>query len=273
MEDFVVAFLGPPGTFCHQAAHERFGSSTSYKSCSTIRAVFEAVASRTVNFGVVPQENSFFGSVIETYDAFRDEQPGFVLDEIILPVQHCLLAPQGVKPSDIRRIQSHEQAIGQCRTFLSQYFPSASLEKVSSTAAAAEAVLKHCDSAAICSRICTVVFDGLQVLFQNIQDHQNNRTRFYVLAPDATSQLPLPRPISSKGLIRILPTDSRRIAMALATLSLPVSRIDRRPDTKSLEPFQDVYFVEVEETDVGEVVQGIQRLQSTKVEAKLLGLW
>ncbi|KAJ7063094.1 Prephenate dehydratase-domain-containing protein [Mycena amicta] len=278
MHDFVVAFLGPLGTFTHQAAHETFGDSVEYRGCSTITAVFDAVASQSAHAGVIPQENSVFGSVIETYDALRREHPGFVQGEVVLEVRHCLLVPRGVKPSDVRRIKSHEQALGQCRAFLAQNFPAASLEKVTSTAAAAEAVLETRDSAAICSKICAVAFEGLEVLFESIQDRQDNRTRFYILTASQASRLPLPVPSPpSKALFRITPSPSERIVSLLTTLDLPVLRLDRRPQPQSLHPFQDVYFVEVERGNsinwVIDVEQAVQRLRLEQADVKLLGLW
>lgn len=150
----------------------------------TLADVFDDIASKTAHAGVVPQENSIFGNVIETYDALRKQNVGFIRGEIVLEVQHCLLVRRGVKPEDIQCVKSHEQvgrafsgvcepvadrrtkALGQCRAFLAQKFPSASLEKVASTAAAAEAVLNSPNCAAICSKLCATVFDGLEILFE-----------------------------------------------------------------------------------------------------------
>lgn len=73
--------------------------------------VFEAVSIEHP-FAVIPQENSIFGSVIETYDSFRSERAGieaFVRGEITLAVQHCLLGRKGLKTEDVRRIISHDQ--------------------------------------------------------------------------------------------------------------------------------------------------------------------
>lgn len=74
-------------------------------------AVFEAVSAE-IPYGLVPQENTIFGAVTETYDALRGPAIGkelFVRGEVTLPVQHCLMARKGVKFEDIERIISHEQ--------------------------------------------------------------------------------------------------------------------------------------------------------------------
>jgi Prephenate dehydratase len=70
--------------------------------------VFDAVSS-VAHFGVVPQENSIFGAVIETYDNLRRPGMGFVRGDVTLDVQHCLVAPKGAKMEQIKSILSHEQ--------------------------------------------------------------------------------------------------------------------------------------------------------------------
>jgi prephenate dehydratase len=63
----------------------------------------------TVHFGVVPQENSIFGSVIETYDNLRKPGSGLIRGDVILEVQHCLLVQKGAKIHQISKVLSHEQ--------------------------------------------------------------------------------------------------------------------------------------------------------------------
>ena len=65
--------------------------------------------SDAIPIAVVPQENSIFGSVIETYDNFRRSDCGFVQGEVLLKVTHCLVVKKGVTLGGIRRVMSHEQ--------------------------------------------------------------------------------------------------------------------------------------------------------------------
>ncbi|KAJ7273492.1 Prephenate dehydratase-domain-containing protein [Mycena haematopus] len=280
---FTVAFLGPLGTYSHQAAYDRFGNTVEYHECRTITEVFNAVASKAAQSGVIPQENSIFGTVIETYDALREQNVGFVRGEVVLEVQHCLLVRRGVKPEDIRCIMSHEQALGQCRGFIAKNFPSVSVEKMASTAAAAEAVLTSPSCAAICSRLCATVFDGLEILFEGIQDQNSNFTRFYILTQDIELPLPCPAPRQTRCLVRLIPrrnvaSRAPSITQILAALNLAVSRLDRRPQLESLVPFCDVYFAELEKGDSNapwhsDVERAIERVQVLGGEAELLGIW
>lgn len=70
--------------------------------------VFSALSSDTP-FGVVPEENSIFGGVVETFDLFRTSEAAFVRGEVTLKVEHCLLVKSGTKLHDITRVMSHEQ--------------------------------------------------------------------------------------------------------------------------------------------------------------------
>ncbi|KAF5375245.1 hypothetical protein D9758_000184 [Tetrapyrgos nigripes] len=234
---------------------------------------------------VVPQENTIFGSVVETYNALRILQHGFIRGEITLEIQHCLVTRKGVGLSDIDCVMSHEQALGQCRGFLSKHLPNASRKKMDSTAAAAEALLRSPDglkSAAICSKVCVTMFEGLQMLYEGIQDEKINFTRFYVLAKNHCTKLPqLPAPCTH-ALFRItrISTDSPKMSIIFEALEIDmeVTRVDRRPKVSNI-PFQDVHFIEVKRStnEDSHWTQSVDcatgRIQSMGVEAQVLGIW
>lgn len=279
-----VSVLGPLGTFTHEAAHSQFGSNVTYDEQDTIEGVFEAVYSSS-QVGVVPQENSIFGAVTETYDALRGM--GFVKGTITLKIQHCLVARCGAKLGDIQKIFSHEQALGQCRDFIRLHLPRASLIKTSSTAAAAHAILDqplHC--AAICSRVCIGLFTGLSVLCDGIQDALDNLTRFYILArDDGVKTPPLPSQFGH-ALLRIpmehftIQSNSPDISQLLSVLHMAIVRVDRRPSSKRV-PYHNVYFVELESkqppsTNISwrkEVEQSLERVHQRGGDVHLIGLW
>jgi len=258
-----LAFLGPNGTYSHQAAHDRFGNTVCYSGQQTITDVYDALCRGGCHLALIPQENSIFGIVIETYDLYRRSECGrdvFIRDEVALNIQHCLLVQKGTRLEDIRQLLSHEQALGQCRRFIEQHLGNASLVKTPSTMAAVEAVLsdESRTSAAIASKLSATLFDGLEVLQESIQNENSNFTRFFVLTDSLDGELPSPstelRP--SRALFRI---NSRRstvdgagsptITQLLDALQLRVTRVDRRPclDAKSLNA--SVYFVEVEDDE------------------------
>ncbi|KAJ7285622.1 Prephenate dehydratase-domain-containing protein [Mycena rebaudengoi] len=270
-ERLKVAFLGPLGTYSHQAAYDRFGGSVEYHESGTITDVFDAVSSRVAQVGVIPQENSIFGTVVETYDALRKPDLGFICGEIVLEVRHCLLVRRGVKFQEIQRVLSHEQALGQCRAFLAQNLASASLVKMVSTAAAAQALLTTSNAAAICSKHCATVFDGLEILAEGIQDQNTNFTRFYVLAASEDVKLPFASTSQTRCLLRLYsPNPPASITQLLATLAMAVSRIDRRPQ---LEEVERAPSVGDPATWRREIEQAMERVRASGGQVELLGVW
>ncbi|BGP54989.1 hypothetical protein JCM8202_005981 [Rhodotorula sphaerocarpa] len=188
-----VAFLGPLGTYSHQAAHEFFGDECVDVPQERIADVFSAVAASRATYGVVPIENSSFGPVAETTEQLRTSELA-LRGMVRLSIGHTLLAnrevevgPEGKRAP--RRVYSHEQAIGQCRQYLQTHYPDVQIVPVNSTARAAQEASRDLAGLAICSAQCAQVYD-LQVLDREIQDAgAANTTRFVVLALSST---PLP---------------------------------------------------------------------------------
>lgn len=173
----VVAYLGPPATFTHQAARVRFGASAEYLACETIEEVFNAVQKKTADYGVVPIENSTDGAVTHTLDQFM-QTPVKICAEIYLPISHSLLA--NCAKSDIRRVYSKPEVFSQCRRWLHENLLGVELVSASSTARAAEMAAREAGSAALASEVAAELY-GLQVLERDIQDMGGNTTRFLVI--------------------------------------------------------------------------------------------
>ncbi|KAF8898639.1 Prephenate dehydratase-domain-containing protein [Infundibulicybe gibba] len=271
-----VATLGPLGTYTHEATYKIFGTRAVYQEERTITDVFQVLPD--VDFGVVPQENSIFGSVVETYDALRGMK-GFVRGETILEVRHCLLVRKGTQLNAIQRILSHEQALGQCSTFIEEHFPSASLIKMASTAAGAQALLTSpADCAAICSKICATLFEGLEILNEGIQNESANFTRFYIVSNRSAATIPQDE--TGMALLRVYsaPKSISNITFQLHILDLNVVRVDRRPAIDSI-PFHDVYFLEVQEVTPSDLKwvdclqEAVGRLHKRGLKAEIAGIW
>ncbi|KAF9005077.1 Prephenate dehydratase-domain-containing protein [Cyathus striatus] len=284
-----VAVLGPIGTYSHEAAYSKFGVNAEYVELPTITDVLSSLSDK-VPFAVVPQENSIFGIVIETYDALRNRTIGYIRGEVTLKVDHCLLVRRGVKLEEITKIMSHEQALGQCHDFIASNLPNATLVKMPSTASAARALSdspRNC--AAICSKICATLFEDLEVLRVGIQRDKANFTRFYILAQDENTHLPdfLEGQPERKALLQlqllISPTTHKSLLDLLNLLELNIGRIDRRPSMVAT-PFQDIYFVELHGDRPDSipahcpdwklrVQQSLERLKRAGGNANLLGIW
>ncbi len=178
-----IAYLGPEGSFTHQAAESRFGAMSEYDALPTIRSVFESVETGRAKFGIVPIENNQEGLVFETVDNLNEKDVR-IAAEIVKPI-HFAFATKAEKLSEIQRIYSKDIGFRQCKRFLDDYFSGYSVEiiPVESTSKAAKMASEDPYAAAICSDIAGKIY-GVPVLFNNIQDSIVNRTRFLILAKE-----------------------------------------------------------------------------------------
>ena len=135
-----ISYLGPKGSFTQIALINYFGETLSQISKRTISDVFDSVEKEDAEFGIVPIENSFEGSVNNTHDLLMASDL-LIYDEIQLRIHQCLIA----KTTDINQIEkiySHPQSFGQCQSWLKENLPNAELIPVFSNSEGAETVSK-----------------------------------------------------------------------------------------------------------------------------------
>ncbi len=181
----VIAYLGPAGTFCEQAARKyRTQADVQLLPCRSIREVFQVVEQGQARFGVVPIENSYEGAVNQTLDLMTGDYNVQIAGEIVIAINQNLLCHPHVSAQQIDCILSHAQALAQCQEYLNTHFPGVALLEVPSTAEAARLVATSGETwAAISTRAAAAAY-GLQVLAADIQDQDNNCTRFVVLSQE-----------------------------------------------------------------------------------------
>ena len=146
----------------------------------TFEGVMRAVRDGFCEFGVLPIENSTAGSVNAVYDLLA-QFDFHIVRSLRLKIDHNLLVKPGAKLADVHEVYSHGQAIAQCAGFIEAHDLHAT--KYPNTAMSAEMVAssERTDVAAIASRSCAALY-GLEVLEPNIQDSDNNYTRFVVIS-------------------------------------------------------------------------------------------
>lgn len=175
-----IGYLGPKGSFTHQAAESRFGAMSSYVSISSIKGIFKELKSKKIKYGVVPIENSSNGIVNDTINGFTNFDSKIVA-EVVLNIHHTL-ATTCDKIEDIKKIYSKDIAFDQCRRFLNNYgLDEVELIPVESTTKAAKLAVVEKNSAAICAHVAAKLYN-LPILFENIEDKDNNKTRFFILS-------------------------------------------------------------------------------------------
>ncbi len=178
-----VGYLGPEGTFTHEAALLYVkGKGMELVEYQTIPDLIYGVDEGQIDHAVVPMENSVEGTVNITVDMIIHEVSVYITGELVLPVHHCLLAKPGVQLDELKVVLSHPQALAQCRRFLYERLRGVELRATSSTAAAArEVVVGPREWGAIGSKHAARVF-GLDIIEENIEEHDGNCTRFVVLS-------------------------------------------------------------------------------------------
>lgn len=180
-----IGYLGPEGTFSHQAAKRKFGSSVEYVPLTDISAVFDEVIRGHTDYGMVPVENSLHGGVVDTLDSFATYCGGGqarICAEVLVTIHHNVLAREPWE--QIRIVCSKPEVFTQCRRWLSQTAKGLDIRPVASTSKAAELAAHESGVAAIGSRLAGEIH-GLKMLFENIEDQPDNVTRFFVIGTES----------------------------------------------------------------------------------------
>ena len=179
-ENARVVFQGTEGAYSQAAMYQFFGRDVNNFHVRTFREAMEAIEEGSADYAVLPIENSTAGTVNEMYDLL-DEFENYIVAETILPVVHTLSGLPGAKLSDIKKVYSKTEALMQTSEFLDDH---GDWQKISvvNTAVAAKKVIEEQDisQAAVCSAYAAKVH-GLEVLVDEINDDEDNSTRFIVV--------------------------------------------------------------------------------------------
>lgn len=173
-----IAYLGPIASYTHLAAIKRYGGKVNFLPMSDIGSIFSAVENGEADFGVVPIENSTQGMVTHTLDRFIESKLS-ICSEIELKIKHCLLSKEE-SMDNIKKVYTHPQSLAQCRSWLQRNLPKAELIAEASNSKAAQIAAGKKNVAAIASDVAADEY-GLNILKKNIQDSNDNTTRFVVV--------------------------------------------------------------------------------------------
>jgi len=195
-----IGFLGPLGTFTEQALL----SQPDLAACEqvlfrTMPDVLDAVDSGEVDVGFVAIENSIEGTVNLTQDELAFSHQLLIQREVVLGIEHCLMAPAGTALADVKVVLSIPVATAQCHSFLRRELPHADLHAANSTAEAARTLSDDAlpGYAAIAPRIAAEMY-GLEILATDIGDHAGNQTRFVLVGRNG---VPAPTGHDRTGLV------------------------------------------------------------------------
>lgn len=250
-----VSFLGPEGTYTEEAAHFWFQTKGELIPEDTVNDAIAAVLDGETEYAVIPQENTLGGAVVNYVDALIAAEEMYVVGEVVLPISQTLMGMPGTDLSEIKTVCSHVQGLTQSEQWREKNLPDAQTQEMDSTAAAAEYVAQQKDPsiAAVAAPGAAALY-GLDVLAENIQITDANKTRFYVLSGDQKEEEGLTRAVF------VATCEGSEIDDILITMhesGLEIVSIHDRPEGSELGRYH--YVIEVEDGE------GINRTQTGTV--------
>jgi chorismate mutase/prephenate dehydratase len=261
-----VGYLGPEGTFSHQAAVALHGESASFYAGETIEDVFSMVENGVCERGVVPVENSYEGWVNITMDLLYKYDIG-VCGEFFMRIRHYLMAA-AEQPISIKRVYSHPMAIDQCRAWLKDNMPDVPVTQVASTSLAVKMAADDPEAVAIGSRLSVERY-GLKTLYENIEDDPYNITRFLVIGKDRVEPTGRDKTSIFFALLH-KPGSLYRCLGGLAKRDINVTRIESRPMRRK--SWEYLFFMDIEGHEKDPVLnEALMEMEGDCVFLKRLG--
>ncbi|MGY3764940.1 prephenate dehydratase [Vagococcus vulneris] len=264
-----VGYLGPYGSFTSIVANYFEKADIKLKDYTSIAKCLKAVESGEVHAAVVPIENSIEGTVNTTLDYMYHYLNQSVVCEIVLPINQQLMVHPNFKNNWqlCNKIYSHPQALAQTQLFLEEHLNHAVQIMTESTTEAAEIIANHSDIpiAAIASVEAAETF-GLSIVSRDIQDFQENQTRFWVIGTELVKPSMLQKHVSKQS-FGIQMTDNRpgnlhRILSVFSWREIDLSKIESRPLRTKL---GDYYFL------IDVIHDNNQLMQNALEELTILG--
>ncbi len=261
-----IAFQGMHGAFSEAAAYKYFGRKIKTLECNTFSDIFEAVED-DAEYGVLPVENSVEGSVSQAYDLLL-ERNLHVVGEVILRIEHCLIANEGVSINNIKKVYSHPQALGQSR----QYIEKLGVEAIPfGDTAGSVKMLKEArlmDSGAIASEYAAKLY-GMHILRRNIENNKENYTRFFILSKRA---LKSGNKISIAFVTRHIPGALHMALGCFAAEDINMTYIQSRPIPGK--PWEYRFYIDCEGyLKSAKMQNAINRLRNLSLLVKILGTY
>jgi len=269
----VVAYLGGPGTYSHEAATSHFAdryAAFEPHAARDFASIVKAVSEGVADYGVLPIENTIIGGISEVYDLLLDNSLQIV-GEHHQRVEHCLIG-RATSLSPVKTVYGHPQALAQCRRYLSRRGDIIQRYAASSTTAIRHAMDEGEGVAAVASASAAALF-GLNVIVSGVADHAENYTRFIVVArsaPVPPQELPCKTSIvfwtlqKAGSLVRAL--------AAFADESINLTKLESRPIAGN--PWEEMFFADFEgHINEPRVSRALAALSQQTRQARVLGCY
>ena len=266
-----VVFQGEPGANSHLAIHEVYPGSEAVP-CATFEDCFAAITAGEAELGMIPVENSVAGRVADIHH-LMPESGLHIVAEHFMPVRHQLLAVKGAALKDVKTVESHVHAIGQCRKAIRRLGvkPVVAADTAGSARELAEAGDKT--RAAIASRLAAEIY-GLDIVAEDIEDEDHNTTRFIVLARDAKWAPSGPGPVVTTFLFRVrnVPAALYKVLGGFATNGVNMTKLESYMVEGNF--FATQFYADVEgHPEDRSLVFAFEELAFYSKEMKILGVY
>jgi len=263
-----IAIQGEAGSFSHEAAR-RLVPGCSIVSCARSAEVFDRLERGSVAAAVIPIENSLAGSVTEHFDLLLARQV-FIQQEFRLRIVHNLIAPAGVKRSDLRRAYSHPVALEQCRDFFRRN-PKIEATPFYDTAGSVKHVIESrlLDAAGIAGRQAAKAYGG-RILAAGIEDDKRNFTRFF-LVRRTRRILPGANKTSIAFSVKNIAGALFKALAVFALRDISLSKIESRP--RRGRPWEYVFYADFLSGDDEPARNALRHLGEVTDLVKVLGIY
>lgn len=265
-----IGYSGVRGAYADMAQNEYFGGQAEALRFTGFEEVFAAVEAGEVEYGVVPIENSYAGSVEQVYDLLH-QYDVYIAGEQLIHIEHALLGLPGTKLSEIKEIYSHEQALVQSAEFLRTH-PEWERVPYYNTAASAEYVAQAGDrsKAAVASAYTADIY-GLEILQAEINASDENTTRFIVISAARGSDRSANK-ASVSFVLEHKPGALAHILDAFADMKLNMAKIESRP--LKYRNFEYRFYIDFVGEDIGTMMDGAMgKIGQYCTQFKLLGVY
>lgn len=218
-----VSCLGPEGSYSHLAA-QKLCPDREILLCTNFPDVFSALVRGDADDAVIPIENSIQGGVLQNLDLLEREEV-YAVEQTVLKIDHRLACKEGVSLSDIRRVYSHEQAIGQCSEFLHRFLPQA--ECIFTDSTAKSLALVDDTSAGIVGAHARR--GGVRLSDCNIANEKENYTQFFRLRRRAEGLPAHSRTVFFSAVCEHRPGSLLNLLKVFSEKEINLTRIESRP--------------------------------------------
>lgn len=273
LNEATVAYLGGPGSYSHIAAQkvfERRGATVVPSPKRDFVSIFRSVETGEVDYGVIPIENTTTGSINEVYDILINSRTR-IIGEFFLRVDHCLVG-RASGHGRIARVFGHPQALAQCRRYIASH-PELETHMAASTTRALERLLEDDDTAAAVAGEDAARLFGMDILARGIGDHEQNITRFIVIARD--EKLPT-REVECKTSMMFTTRDTPGCLvdalLGFRDQGVNIVKLESRPIAGN--PWEEMFIMDVEgHVEDARVQAAMAVIEAHTREIKLLGCY